>query len=206
MLKKTFITLVKNYSNDVSVIEKLWNEIEFNYSKKKRYYHNLSHLKNIVDELQKVKNEIKDWDIILFSVYYHDIIYSIYKKDNEMRSAVLAQKKLKSLSIEPNRVIQCYKQIESTKYHKVSNDMDTNYLIDTDLSILGMDEIRYSEYVAQVRKEYIIYPKMIYNKNRIKVLKTFLRKPKIYNTVYFFDRYEQQARKNMENEIKILKK
>lgn len=84
--------------------------------------------------------------------------------------------------------------------------MDTNYLIDADLSILGKHKVAYSEYVAQVRKEYGIYPKKIYNKNRIKVLKTFLSKPNIYNTVYFFDRYEKQARKNMENEIKILKK
>lgn len=56
MLKTTFITLVKKYSNDISIIEKMWNEIELNYSKKKRYYHNFSHLKNIIEELQKVKN------------------------------------------------------------------------------------------------------------------------------------------------------
>lgn len=206
MLKTTFITLAKNYSNDISIIEKLWDEIELNYSKKQRHYHNFSHLKNIIEELQKVREKIKDWDIILFSVYYHDIIYSIYKKDNEVKSAALAQKRLMSLSVQSNRALQCYKQIEATKYHKISNDMDTNYLIDADLSILGKDEITYSKYVAQVRDEYAIYPKMIYNKNRIKVLKTFLSKSKIYNTVYFFDKYEKQARRNIENEIKILKK
>lgn len=115
MLKATFIQLVKKYSEDIFFIEKLWNEIEECYTNKKRNYHNLHHLENVLEQLQGVKDKIKDWDIVLFTVYYHDIIYNIYKKDNELKSGVLAQKRLENLSIESNRIVQCYNQIIATK-------------------------------------------------------------------------------------------
>lgn len=47
MLKKTFIELLENYTDDKNLIEELWNEIEANYSGKKRHYHTLEHLENL---------------------------------------------------------------------------------------------------------------------------------------------------------------
>ncbi len=206
MLKTTFIKLVEKYTKDNLYIEKLWPEIETNYTSKKRHYHNLSHLKNMLLQLEHTKDEIKDWDIVLFALYYHDIIYNIYKKDNELKSAEFAKIRLTSLSISSDRIEQCYQQIIATKNHKKNKNKDINFFVDADLSILGIDEKSYFDYVAQIRKEYAIFPTIIYNLNRIKVLNSFLNKPKIYHTTYFFDRYEKQARKNMNEEIKTLKR
>jgi predicted metal-dependent HD superfamily phosphohydrolase len=57
-----------------------------------------------------------------------------------------------------------------------------------------------------VRKEYAIYPDLLYRPGRIKVLKYFLEKPRIYHTPYFWEKYEEQARANMEAELLILTK
>lgn len=48
MLKQTFIALLTKYTNDQDLITELWAEIERNYSDKKRHYHNLSHLENLL--------------------------------------------------------------------------------------------------------------------------------------------------------------
>lgn len=77
--------------------------------------------------------------------------------------------------------------------------------MDSDLSILGVSEKAYLEYTKQVRKEYAIYPNIIYNPNRKKILEFFLKEPRIYKTDYFYEKYEQQARKNMKEEIKKIK-
>ncbi|MEA5459398.1 hypothetical protein VB796_10130 [Arcicella sp. LKC2W] len=48
MLKQTFIALLTKYTNDQDLITELWAEIERNYSDKKRHYHTLKHLENLL--------------------------------------------------------------------------------------------------------------------------------------------------------------
>lgn len=55
------------------MINDLWNEIENNYFAQKRYYHTLYHLDNLMVQLTEVKDNIFQWDTILFTLYYHDI-------------------------------------------------------------------------------------------------------------------------------------
>ena len=87
MLKKKFISLVSNYSEDSEYIQSLWDEIATHHSKKNRHYHNISHLENLYQNLSNIKTQIKDWDMILFALFYHDIIYNALKQNNEERSA-----------------------------------------------------------------------------------------------------------------------
>ena len=60
MLKETFIELLKNYTDDNRLINVLWTEIEKNHSSKKRHYHTLQHLENLLSQLTNVKKEIKN--------------------------------------------------------------------------------------------------------------------------------------------------
>lgn len=80
----------------------------------------------------------------------------------------------------------------------------TNYLLDVDLSVLGKDTQTYLGYTKQIRKEYSIYPDFLYNLGRKKVLQHFLELENIFKTEDFRDKYESQARKNIEFEISIL--
>jgi len=90
MLKETYINLLTKYSSNDNLIIDLWSEIEISYSNKKRHYHTLQHLDNLLLQLVPLKSEIKNWDTILFSLYYHDIIYNSLKSDNEEKSAQVA--------------------------------------------------------------------------------------------------------------------
>lgn len=103
MLRETFIKLSTNYTDDIRLIEELWTEIEKNYSNPKRYYHTLQHLENIFIQLTEIKSEIQDWDTILFTLYYHDIVYNTAKSDNEEKSAVLAKKRLQQIHVQQEK-------------------------------------------------------------------------------------------------------
>ena len=204
MLKETFIELLKNYTDDNRLINVLWTEIEKNHSSKKRHYHTLQHLENLLSQLTNVKGEIKNWETILFTLYYHDLIYNATKSDNEEKSAELAEKRMKEISVSSDIIEQCKKQILATKSHHKSIDSDTNYFTDADLSILGSGWDTYQLYCKNVRKEYAIYPAFIYNPGRKKVLNHFLSMDRIFKTDFFYYKFETQAKQNLQQELDSL--
>lgn len=204
MLQETFIRLLKNYTNDDNLIRDFWIEIEQNYSKKGRYYHTLQHLENLLTVLTEIESEIQNREVVLFTLYYHDVVYRATKSDNEEKSAELAEKRMQQLAI-PGAVIErCKKQILATKSHLIANDSDTNYFTDADLSVLGQDWETYSDYYKNVRKEYAIYPDFVYNPGRKKVLHHFLKMDRIFKTDLMYDKFEIQARQNIQKEIELL--
>lgn len=203
MLKNLYIALVEKYTSDKKLIEKLWSEIEANYSQNTRFYHNLWHIESVINELLFVKNYIADFDTILFSAFYHDIVYDANKHDNEEQSALFAEKILKRLNIEQSVVEKCKEQILSTKTHESTNN-DTLFLLDADLSILGQIESKYTEYQQNIRKEYSVFSNEQYRKGRKKVVEFFLVKKQIYKTDFFINKYENIARSNLKNELRSL--
>jgi predicted metal-dependent HD superfamily phosphohydrolase len=204
MLKNTFVELLTTYTDDNNLINVLWNEIEKNYSSKKRHYHTLQHLENLLVRLTEIKEELKNWDVILFSLYYHDIVYNSLKSDNEEKSAELAEKRMKQISVSKESIELCEKQILATKLHVKSDDIDTNYFTDADLSILGQTWEIYSLYYKNVRKEYSFYPDFIYNPGRKKVINHFLKMDRIFKTDFFYNKFEISAKKNLQKELELL--
>lgn len=204
MLKNTFLNLLATYSNDNSLNILLWREIVESYSDKKRHYHTLEHLENLLFQLTPIRTKISHWDTILFTLFYHDVIYNSLKNNNEEKSAELATKRMKQLSV-PTKIIEnCYSQILATKSHKTADDSDTNYFTDADLSILGQDWEAYTQYYKNVRKEYAVYPNVIYNSGRKKALQHFLTMENIFKTEYFYLKFEEIARRNIQREIDLL--
>ncbi len=204
MLKKTYIALILHYTTDTIQIESLWHEIATYYSHKKRHYHTLTHLENLLRELIGVKNDITHWNTILFSLFYHDIIYNPLKQNNEEKSAALAEKRMKRIGVAQEVITSCKKQILATKQHLQSPDNDTNYFTDADLSILGQNWNTYLEYSQNIRKEYAVYPDIIYKSGRKKVLQHFLQMEQIFKTEHFFQKFEKQAKENLQKELAML--
>lgn len=204
MLKNTFSDLLKKYTSDERLVSKFWSEIEENYTNRKRYYHTLQHLENLFQILTPIKNQINDWDTLLFTLFYHDVIYNATRSDNEEKSAELAVARMKIIGIENSKIEKCKTQILATKKHLLSSDLDTNYFTDADLSVLGQDWEIYANYYKNVRKEYAIYPNIIYNAGRKKVLKHFLEMERIYKTDYFYQEFEQKAKDNLKQELTLL--
>ncbi len=171
MLKQTFETLLHSYTNDQRLID------------------------------ESVKDYINDWNIILFALFYHDVIYKATKSNNEEQSAVFAGERMKKLSVPDEKILCCKNQILATKSHLQQLDSDTNYFTDADLSVLGKDWNTYEVYFKQVRMEYAIYPDFLYNPGRKKVLTHFLTMDRIFKTDYFFDKHEVKAKNNLKKEL-----
>lgn len=202
MLKDTFLKLMKKFTDQEDYILVCWTEIVEYYSSELRFYHNLVHLDNMLSELKSVENEVKEKDALLFSIYYHDIIYSTNNSDNELKSALLFKKRIERTSFK--QIEKCAKQIQLTKEHKLSKDNDVNILLDLDLSILGKNKTEYNEYSQNIRNEYKTYSDFEYRNGRKKVLNELLNLPSIYKTDYFITKFEVNARNNITYELNSL--
>lgn len=203
-LKERFSQNCLAFTQDKNLIEDLWSEIEKKYSEKGRHYHNLEHLENMFSELDFVKDKISNFSLISFSVFYHDVIYDATSTINEEKSAEFAELRLKKLNVSQDPIEKISAQIIATKSHQQSEDNDTNYLLDADLSILGKDLETYLDYTKNIRKEYFIYPDLLYKPGRKKVLKHFLELENIFKTEIFKEKYEVRAKENILFEIKNL--
>lgn len=192
MLENKFKTLCQNFSKDKKYIQKLWLEIESQHLAPSRHYHTLRHLEQIYKEFEGLMLTA----LLEFSIFYHDIIYDTKRNDNEEQSALLAQRRLKSLNVPKELNEKIFQLIIETKSHKASC-RENELFLDADLSILGSSPKEYQQYSQKVRKEYAIYDEVTYAKGRAKALKIFLEKEKIYESQYFYDKYEKQARDNI---------
>lgn len=203
-LQEHFNDLLRLYSSDQSAINTCWREIETAYNHKGRYYHTLEHLENLLGELLEIKPAISDWQALLFTLFYHDAVYNPLKKNNEEKSAELAEKRMLALQVPPGITAKTKAQILATKSHESSPDADTNHFTDADLSILGRDWDVYAKYCQQVRQEYAVFPDLLYKPGRRKVLQHFLAMERIYKTAHFYAQYEAPARANLAKELATL--
>lgn len=204
MLQKTFLKLLSNYNVNENLQLIFWDEIKKHYSNRNRYYHNLQHLENILNQLSEIRTEINNWNVILFSLFYHDVIYDVSSSINEEKSAELAIKRMFEISVSENEIELCKEIILATKSHTISTNNDINYFTDADLSVLGQPWEIYSNYYKDIRKEYGIYPEPVYNSGRKKVIKHFLEMERIFKTEFFYNKFENQAKINLLNEFKTL--
>ncbi len=203
-LQEYFYQLTHKYTSRKEDIFSLWKTIQKKYSENHRAYHNLNHLTELFNYYKQYSEELKNKDVVAFSIFYHDVIYNIWKKDNEEKSAEFAIKELSPLSLSPTIANSIKEQIIATKTHE-SKNMDSQFLIDFDLAILGQSEEVYQKYTHSIRKEYKLVPDFMYKKGRKKVLEHFINKPSIYKTSIFIDLYEKKAKKNLETELNKLK-
>ena len=203
-MKNIFYKYTSQHGMSEDEVDDLWQVVEKYYKKNGRYYHNLEHLQFVYDQLCGVEDLLKDSSSCMIAVFYHDIIYSIFSKDNEFRSAQFAERQLskcKALSLDFTHLKEliCATQLTYTYAHP-----DSDFLCDADLAILGSKTSFYEEYRANIRKEYSIYPDFLFNKGRARLLEFLLRQKSLFKTEYFKDKYEELARQNIEKELQII--
>lgn len=108
---------------------------------------------------------------------------------------------MKQISVPDYMIRNCKNQILATKKHLADTESDTNYFTDADLSILGENLEKYMVYAQNVRKEYSVYPDPVYIPGRKKVLEHFIKMERIYKTDYFYHKFENQAKHNLQFEL-----
>lgn len=183
--------------------QQLFRDIYFRYLDNNLPYHNWEHIKAGINMIYYHRDDLDNPELVAMARFFHDIIYTIGEKNNELLSAKLAQSILESHGMTEHNTRTIRNLISATEHKNSGNyTMDQQYLMDIDMSILASDPATYDRYAQSIRIEYSQYPDDIYIPGRIDVLQKFLQKP-IFHTADFAQ-LESIARTNIEREISIL--
>ncbi|MBV8878807.1 MAG: hypothetical protein JO332_02475 [Planctomycetaceae bacterium] len=182
-----------------------WSDLSARYSEPHRAYHTLRHIAHCLEEFEPVRAEAKDPVAVEMAVWYHDAIYDTHRRDNEERSAVLAEGTATGAGLGPGLARRVGELIRVSTHKKSAAEPDARLFADIDLAILGQTPERFAEYERQVRQEYAWVAEPDFRIGRSKILETFLDRFSIYMTPVFQDKYEKQARLNLTASILVLK-
>ena len=149
-VKQAWDKLIKDHSLPADQSNKFWKELSGQYTKSNRYYHDLSHVENLLRLADSYHEKIEDHLVFRFSIFYHDLIYSATRKDNELKSAQLARQRMANFGVSHERASLAYQYILDTQHNSVPFSKDSQFLVDMDLQILGESPERYKEYTIQV--------------------------------------------------------
>lgn len=196
--------LAGRYTQDQTLINSLWQDLQVYYTSPNRHYHNLDHIRELLQLATENREKFKRYDEILFAIFYHDAVYDVNSTHNEEKSAQLAELSLENFSLNQLQLDFITEAILATKKHEQHSDPDINLLLDLDLHILASDWHNYDRYRQQIRKEYSIFPDLLFNPGRKKLLQQLLNRPRIYKTDGFYQIHEEAARKNLQQELQHL--
>jgi predicted metal-dependent HD superfamily phosphohydrolase len=202
-MKDIFYQIAHLFTQKQSDVTAAWQLLEKSYTQSGRHYHNLQHIGHLLDGVGEWRS-VTEHPALLMAIFYHDAVYNALASDNEEKSARLAQKELRVLQFPDDVIEHCAQLILATKRHVPVNYPDADLLLDLDLAILGSSWEHYLEYTRQIRREYGVFPNILYKPGRKKVLEKFLERPFIYQTDAFRRDFEEKARANIQTEIGLL--
>jgi predicted metal-dependent HD superfamily phosphohydrolase len=169
------------------------------YTRPERRYHNLQHIAAMLTgapEPLSIEQTLAIW--------FHDAIYNPISTSNEEDSAELVTKlydidKLERIA-DPSLITDI---ILSTKKHQPLCKQ-AEIVLDLDLAILGTNPSAYKTYVENVKAEYTQHiPEEMFHSGRSQFLKSFLMRDILFFTAWGRNKFEAQARANLEAELAV---
>ena len=167
------------------------------YAEPHRHYHTMQHLVECLATFDEVADLAESPHAVELAIWFHDAIYAPGRSGNEERSAELAQRELESSGVDAQAARHVHDLVLATRHDALPVSRDEKVLVDIDLSILGADELRFSEYECQVREEYVFVPGWLFRRKRRAILQSFIERDFIYSTPYFIETLEARARANL---------
>jgi predicted metal-dependent HD superfamily phosphohydrolase len=174
------------------------------YNEPHRKYHNLNHINHCLAEFNTVFHLAKEPDALELAIWYHDAIYEIGASDNEKKSSLLVDGVMSGFLVSEELIKTVKDIIIATEHNKVPESFDARLMLDIDISNLGQAE-KFKETNRLVREEYSLVPENLFNNGRSNILQSFLDRPNIYLTDVFREKYENNARKNLQQAIREFK-
>jgi len=179
----------------------IYGELVNAYTAPDRHYHDIRHIAHCLSELDGVRHLAHNPQAIEVAIWFHDVVYDGRLKDNEEQSADVAAAALKRLGASDVFIGEVQQLILFTRHDVEPSTSDGKLMADIDLASLALAPDRFDENSRRIRSEYLHVPEDTFIRNRNNMLGVLLKRPRIYYTDVFRDRYEGQARENLERAV-----
>lgn len=202
ILQTEWAGLIRTLPLEVTGATAVLHDLLNRHNEPGRAYHNCDHLASMLAFLDTHSSALTNQTAVTLAVFFHDSIYDSKAKDNEEKSADLAQVALEGLGVDSVLISQVKTLILSTKKHQpLLPGTDNKLFLDADLSVLGRPPAQYFKYADAIRTEYSWVPDREYASGRSAVLKAFLDRERLFFQPETYALLESQARLNMQAEI-----
>jgi len=182
----------------------IWDAIIKQYSEHHRHYHDKKHLAFCLQQLDLVVSLIEDMDAVEIAIWFHDMVHKSNASDNEEKSAALF-KILVRPHFRPDFVDKVCDIILATKHINEPKNGNQEYMLDIDLSSLGLPWEQFYQDSSDLRAECGSIPNKRYYAGKLKFFDLLLDRPNIYYSEFFSTRYENSARNNLLRYRSLLK-
>jgi pantetheine-phosphate adenylyltransferase len=171
------------------------------YGEPARHYHTISHIAHCLRELNAVREQARDEAALEMAMWFHDAVYEPGRDDNEARSAELAGQMLGKAGVATERVRNIQDLIRATAHQQPAHSVDEHLIADIDLAVFGQLPTAFDEYEQAISDEYARLSEDQFSKGRSQFVRALLQRPAIYFEAYFREKYEAQARRNLERSL-----
>jgi predicted metal-dependent HD superfamily phosphohydrolase len=175
------------------------------YAEPHRAYHTIEHVRHCLDQLDAALRLSQRPAELEVAIWFHDAVYDTHRSDNEELSAQWAHQHMLEQGLSDEAAARVRSLILATKHDALSADPETALLMDIDLASLGRSAAEFERQGLRVRHEYDWVPERDFCVGRARVLDKFLERDWIYQTEFFRERYERQARINLERAVVEMK-
>lgn len=205
LLCKRFDALWGNCLNSGAVSNGLpvYDELSKRYSDPRRGYHNLDHIRHCLQELDSVASLDGEYRAIEMALWFHDVVYKPGSWDNERKSADLFAR-VADGHMPADFVQTVCRLILVTSHRERPRDNDERLINDIDLSSFGLPWDEFLRDTHNLRKERDDLADTLYFPKQMTFLKCLIDRPRIFETEFFYERYEESARENIQKFLDVL--
>jgi predicted metal-dependent HD superfamily phosphohydrolase len=201
-LKQNWEALTASFCADPALRGRVYHELQTRYQEPQRAYHTLAHIQALLELGQEYQGEFQDPLSVGLAIWFHDAIYNPRKGKNELYSARLAKRQLGQMGASAALQERVAELVMATAGHKADpRDGDALLFLDLDLSILGAEPEVYTAYLAQIRREYRFVPGFLYQRARLRFVRGWLARPRLFMSEVGHARWEAAARVNLAGEL-----
>jgi predicted metal-dependent HD superfamily phosphohydrolase len=172
-----------------------WAILERRYDESHRHYHDKRHLAHCLMEFDLALDRMLNPDQVEMAIWFHDVINQPGHPDNEALSAELFRG-LAEAVMPAQFVSAVVDLILVTRHREPPSNPDHQILCDIDLASLGCPWECYLRDTGYLRAEFR-GSDQDYCQSKRAFLEAMLRRPRIFLTDFFHDRYERLARENL---------
>lgn len=180
-------------------------ELRAQYADPPRAYHGFDHVLEVLAQFDAVAHG-PGWMAPVeayLALLYHDAIYEAGRKDNEVRSAALAQaaivRWLPETDVDSERVATLIRMTARHGHWTAEPvERDAALFLDCDMAILAAEPARFDAYDAAIAQEYRgKLPAWMFRHYRRRFLRGLLAAPRIFVSDWFHARCDTAARANL---------
>lgn len=157
-----------NIKCDINTILSMWNESH-------RSYHNLNHLNDLISQINENKSKFseKEYEKLMLSAIFHDIVYDPSSSTNEEDSANFLMECVVDKSSED--ILEVRQMILDTKTHNSTTNLSESFN-NYDMNIVERDFDQLLDWEKGISEEFSVYPKEKYKEGRLNFLESLLDK------------------------------